>query len=140
MAEATDIPASIKVLSHSTSSDPAHSSMLYSASQLLLFNITNYTRLSCLQKRHWHILPLNQSTREAKLIWGPWKGRFHIFYMDTTLWRECLYGIIAKVLDFSHKVSKFKHQSSYYIHFWTNAPRERYDPHHHHLLPQLWVK
>ena len=39
---------------------------------------------------------------------------------------DCIQGIMAKVLDCSHKISKFKFQLHYYIHFQTNTLRKSF--------------
>ena len=36
--------------------------------------------------------------------------------------------VVANVLDCNIAVCKFKLQLHYYIYFWSNAPRERYEP------------
>ena len=34
---------------------------------------------------------------------------------------------MANLQDYGLNISEFKLQSRYYIHFWTNAPWEKYD-------------
>ena len=44
-----------------------------------------------------------------------------IFLIPQSYSVESPLGIIAKVLDSDLKMSKFKLQSCYYVHFWTNT-------------------
>ena len=41
---------------------------------------------------------------------------------------ERSHGIIAKMLDYGHEVSKFELQSGYYVHFRTNTPEKHRNP------------
>ena len=61
--------------------------------------------------------------------------------------RSCR-GAVAYTVDCNIVASEFEPQSHYYIHFWTNAPRERYEPPYSHsyglnststVLLQAWL-
>ena len=46
-------------------------------------------------------------------------------WLDFEFFWGCSCGVMVKVLDSGFEVSEFKHQSGYYIHFWTNTPGKR---------------
>ena len=43
-------------------------------------------------------------------------------------WGGDLHAILAQVWDCDILVSKFEFLLCYYVHFWANAPWERYEP------------
>ena len=55
----------------------------------------------------------------------------YIYIFTHTHTHKCVkgspYGFMAKLLDHILKMSQFELKSYYYIHFWTNAPWERYE-------------